>query len=216
LQGSLLERARFGSAVLEGLIETAHQLSCRAIVNGPQAHNKGGSSRIKESSGQPEQFIPFPDRAHSGFARAQYRQFRAQLQVEYIKQVQPAIAQLQRRKHRIVGAKNSVCCDMQFAGCGTISTQLIFPSFTPDKKKALGQKGAKCSDLFIDMGRHLVGSSQHKVLFGPLDFLLAANLQYRGAGAAADGVSIDEVVCAVIQRVKRDIVKNVMRNKNQQ
>ena len=35
---------------------------------------------------------------------------------------------------------------MQFAGCGTISTQLIFASFTPDKKEALGEKSAKCSE----------------------------------------------------------------------
>ena len=66
--------------------------------------------------------------------------------------------------------------DMQFAGSRTISAQLVFPGFAPDKEKAFGKKGAECSDLFINVRCHLVGNSQDQILFGFLYLLLVAYL----------------------------------------
>src|SRR5437867_6698669 len=105
--------------------------------------------------------------------------------------------------------------DMQFAGCGTIPAELVFPGFAADKEKALGKKSAECSDLFVNVRRHLVGNCQNQILFGFLDLLFATNLQYRRACAATHSLRINEVICAVVQGVKWNVVQNMMRNKNQ-
>src|SRR5437899_2314594 len=101
---------------------------------------------------------------------------------------------------------------MQFTRCGTVSTQLVFTSFASDKEESFGKKCAKCFDFLIDVRCHLVGNSQDKVLLSPLDFLLPANLKHGSAGSAADSMRIDEVICAIVQRMKWDVVKNMMRN----
>src|SRR5207249_791546 len=152
------------------------------------------------------------DCAHSGFTCAQHGQFGTELQVENVEEIEPAVAQLDRGKHGIVRAKDTVRSDVQFARGWTVAPELVYAGFIADKEESLGKQFTKCFDLFGDVRRHLIRNREHKVLFGLLDFLLFAKLQHRGAGSARHIAGIDEIVRPVIERLKWNVVKQLMRH----
>src|SRR5207302_4863915 len=113
-----------------------------------------GRTGVQKTARQPEQFVAFPDGAHSGFASAQYSEFGSELQVEDVKQIQPAVSQLERRKHWIVGPENSVCCDVQLACCRTVPPKFVFARFAADKEEAFRKQLFQSLNFVVDMRCH--------------------------------------------------------------
>src|SRR5689334_760048 len=104
---------------------------------------------------------------------------------------------------------------MELACCRAIPPQFVFASFAADKKQTFRKKSLQGFDFVIDVRRHLVGYRQHQVLLSFLNLLLAANLQNRYAGAAADRMRIREIFRTVEQRNKRNVMENMVGNDDQ-
>src|SRR5439155_3366965 len=120
-----LDRTGFGEPVLKALIEATHELSGGPVVDSPQTDDKRWSASVKKSAREPQQFVTFPDLAHSCFAGAQGGQLGAELKIENVEQIQPAIAKSKRGKHRIVRSENAMSGDVDFPGRRAVLTQLV-------------------------------------------------------------------------------------------
>ena len=131
-------------------------------------------------------------------------------------QAQVGIAKANRREHRIVLAKVSVGGDVHDPARWPVSPQNRFRSGLADKQFRIGQESRAGPRLLRESmepaRRQCQGSASPPTVFAGL---LAAQRVNAGAGCIGDGELVDQIILAIVKRVKRNVVQQSMRSENQ-
>src|SRR5690348_165889 len=206
----LLQGRGPGAARLQMAVEGDHEVACAGVLDVPQAEHERLRARLEEAARQADQFVAGAHDIQPGGTAAQHHDLGWQLELVNVVNAQVRSAQPDGGEHGIVLAEITVGGNVQAAAPRAEAAESVLRGLGAQQQLRIRQESAHRFGFVFNGRSQLIADAHDQRAAFPVRRLFLAQGVDAGAGRVRNRELVNQVTSAVVQSVKRHMVKLAM------